>query len=243
MPHHESRGGASDARDRNPRPTPARDHPAPRGHRVRHRPSTSRSSASTAWSHAPGTGYFTEADQARSAIWTGRSSTARVHRRRPPWPLRAPQTSRHCLSRHRGPNSTKPGLFAGGAQRTPRTRFHSDSIPRTPHPSRPSPTAGLSQSPCLRRVMVDVNGDSTFRTSASFRFQISRIKESADQMRVGMLIRFSWPVQVIQQTSGVRSADHVPDHGSESAWTRCTTARPLVVPDAQPPAVCCPRAR
>jgi hypothetical protein len=42
------------------------------------------SSASTAWSHAPGSGSFTEADQARSVIWIGRSSTATARRRRPP---------------------------------------------------------------------------------------------------------------------------------------------------------------
>jgi len=43
---------------------------------------------------------------------------------------------------HRGPNSTKPGSTAGGAQPTPRTRFRSDSTPGTPHSNLDVPEEG-----------------------------------------------------------------------------------------------------
>ena len=46
----------------------------------------------------------------------------------------------------------------------------------------------------------------------AFRFQLGRIAEPGDQMRIGMLIRPPRPVEVVQQAADVPSAEHFPNH-------------------------------
>jgi hypothetical protein len=50
--------------------------------------------------------------------------------------------------------------------------------------------------------------------------QFRRIAEPGDQVRIGMLVRQSWPVQVIQQAPDVPAAEHFPNHRNTPAPSR-----------------------
>ena len=72
----------------------------------------------------------------------------------------------------------------------------------------------------------------------AFRLQFRRIGEPGDQMRIGMLVCFSGPVQVVQQPLGIGAPEHFPDHPahSHSVTERSGAIAPLPRPIGGSPA-------
>ena len=60
---------------------------------------------------------------------------------------------------------------------------------------------------------------------AAFRFKLVRIAEPGDQVRIGVLVRLSGPVQVVKQSRRIPAADHFPNHAERSGTvTECSGA-------------------
>ena len=56
-------------------------------------------------------------------------------------------------------------------------------------------------------------------------FQLGGITEPGDEMWIGVLVRLSRAVQVIQQPPGIGAAEHFPNHPERSGWvTECSVA-------------------
>ena len=104
---------------RHPQLPPRSRHPAPSSSSLSTKTSTN--TARPAWSPAPGTGSCTEADPGRSATWTGHSLTATGRHQPPPWPPKAPPTSRRSTRPPHGRSSTRPDSSAGYAPPPPAT--------------------------------------------------------------------------------------------------------------------------